>query len=117
MSRVQLSIQIPKNFYFTYRTTRYKHVLFSINGATNQFSKTKDTQLDFENESSVQVKQDLYAFKNLDEPRLVHYSNLNDTNKICWAQKARPLQDRYGPSLVNFNHKFLFISGGCTEMN
>ena len=56
VSRVEVRILIPKNFYFTYRTTRYKHVLFSIDGTTNKFSKIKNERLDFENESSVQVK-------------------------------------------------------------
>ena len=69
VSRVQIKIKLPEitSFYFTWwaaSKAELRRTIFRYDAIGQRFSRLSDQRLDLHGYITVQVKDDLYAFKN-----------------------------------------------------
>ena len=116
VSRVQTNITIPIPRYFTNCTdANFSRTILTYETKTEKVGRTQisdGSEFDFKNFFTVQVKYDIYGFRNFYAE--VCFIGLNGSN-LTIREKTGPSIGRSCPSLVNYSDKFIFVIGGVNS--
>ena len=115
VSRVQSTCQVQRPSYFGWWAGfNSKNVVYKLDSSRLKPFRIKNARLDLQSYLTVQVGSDVYGFQHRDtDARLVQYTGLSlGAPEIKAIERAKPLRPRGYPSLVNFQDRFIFVSGG-----
>ena len=93
---------------------KYRHCIFEWDGNDSARGLTirRKTSFDFWNMWTVQVKSDLYAFKEHANPCEWWLLSLEGGESFTASKKSAPRQPRAAPALANYLDQVIFLVGG-----